>query len=165
MMSQTPQQQPISDPWRDKGERFWLIGGLAFLACFIFAAYDGKGFHARYLQLCTEQPTSRECRPLNLVPEARPPELGIPLDYGKGKWALGIGSRQEEAAANELATRLRSFGIEPRINRLSGRGKKTWYQVQVGRFPTRKDVNQSGRQLQEKGVIQDFSLIGYQSAK
>lgn len=165
MMTQTQPQQPISDPWRDKGERFWLIGALAFLAFFIFAIYDGKGFHARYLQLCTEQPTSRECKPLNLVREERPPELGITLDHGKGKWAIGIGSRQEEAVANELATRLRSFGIEPRVNKLPGRGKKSWYQVQVGRFLTRKDVSDTGRQLREKGIIQDFSLIEYRPVR
>jgi hypothetical protein len=161
MIPQT-QQPLISDPWRDKGERFWLIGALALLACLVFAAYDGKGFHARYLQLCTEQPTSRECRPLNLVQKAGPPELGIMLDYGKGKWALGVGSRQEEASANELATRLRSFGIEPRIIKLQGKGKRRWYQVQVGRFPTIKGVNETGRQLQGKGIIQDFRLIEYQ---
>jgi SPOR domain len=163
----TPQtrHQPASDPWHDKGERLWLIGALAFLACFIFAAYDGQGFHARYLRLCTEKPSSRECKPLNLVKEERPPELGVKLDFGKGKWALGVGPRQEEASANEIASHLRSLGVEPRVVRLPGRGKKAWYQVQVGRFPNRKNVNEAGAELQGRGIIQDFRSVEYQAAR
>ena len=164
-MTPQSQQQPVADPWRDKGERYWLIAAAVFLTCLAFAAYDGKSFYAHYMNLCSEQPGRAECRPLNLVKEVSKPDPGVTLDYGKGKWALEIGPRQEEEAANDLAARLRSSGIEPRLIRIPGRGKKTWFQVQVGRFPNRKGAADAGTQLKTKGLIQDFKLADYLAAK
>jgi hypothetical protein len=97
-----------------------------------------------------------------LVKEERPPDLGITLDYGKGKWALDVGPRQEQVQANDLASRLRSYGIQPRVIKMPGKGKKMWYQVQVGRFLNRKGATDAGIQLQGKGVIQDFRPSNYQ---
>jgi hypothetical protein len=164
MTPQSP-QQTAADPWRDKGERYWLIAAAVFLACLAFAALDGKSFYAHYMNLCSERPDRAECRPLNLVKEAPKPDPGVMLDYGKGKLALEIGPRQEEGPANDLAARLRSFGIEPRLIRIPGRGKKTWYQVQIGRFPNRKGAVDAGAQLQTKGLIQDFRLADYLTTK
>jgi hypothetical protein len=164
-MTPQSQQQAVADPWRNKGERYWLIASAVFLACLAFAAFDGKSFYARYMNLCTEQPDRAECRPLNLVKEVPKPDPGVTLDYGKGKWALEIGTRQEEGSANDLAARLRSSGIEPRLIRSSGKGKKTWYQVQIGRFPNRKGAADAGTQLQMKGLIQDFRLADYLTAR
>lgn len=164
-MSTRNEQQMLADPWDGKGERYWLIAAIAFLSYLAFAAYDGQGFHARYLRLCSEQPGSAECRPLNLVKEVRQPDLGITLDYGKGKWALGIGPRQEEAQANDLASRLRSSGAEPRVIKLPGGGKKAWYQVQLGQFPDRKGATEAGKQLQAKGLIQESRLVDYQKER
>ena len=164
MVSQ-PQPQTVADPWRDKGGRFRLIAGLIFLACSAFAAYDSPGFHARYMKVCTEQPKKAECRPLNLVKAERAPDPGVVLDYGKGNWALAVGPRQAEAEASALASRLRASGIEPRVIKVPGAGKKAWYQVQVGRFPTRKGVTEAGTQLKSKGLIQDFRPADYQALR
>jgi hypothetical protein len=164
MMNPT-QHQTVSDPWRDKGERFRLISALAFLACFVFAAYDGGTFYARYLKQCSEEPWRAECRPLNPVKEVRPPDLGITMDYEKGKWALNVGQRQEEGQANDLASRLRSYGVEPRLIKVLGKGGAAQYQLQVGRFPNRKVAAEAGAQLQSKGVIQDFRPDAFQPSK
>lgn len=164
MMNPT-QQQNVDDPWRGKGTQFWLIAVLASLACLMFAAYDGGAFHERYMKLCSEEPGRAECRPLNLVKEVRPPDLGITLDYEKGRWALNVGRQQEERLANDLVSRLRSYGVEPRIIKISGKGKTTRYQVQIGRFPNRKGAADAGAQLQAKGVIQDFRPDTFQASK
>lgn len=164
-MTTQPLRHTVSDPWQDKGGRFWLVVGLVFLACSAFAAYDSPGFYARYMKLCMDQPTRADCRPLNLVKEERRPDPGVTLDYGKGNWALAVGARQSEAEANALASQLRSFGIEPRLIKTPGRGKKTWYQMQVGRFPTRKSANEAGTQLKNKGLIQDFIPAQYQALR
>jgi hypothetical protein len=159
------QQQTVDDPWKGKGAQFWLIAVLASLAGLMFAAYDGGTFYERYMRLCSEEPGRAECRPLNLVKEVRPPDLGITLDYEKGRWALNVGGRQEGGAANDLASRLRSYGIEPRVIKISGKGKTTRYQVQIGRFLSRKDAAEAGTQLQAKGIIQDFRPDAFQTLK
>jgi hypothetical protein len=158
-------QQAAADPWHDKGERHWLIAALVFLSYLAFAAYDGQGFHTRYLRLCSEQPGRVECRPLNLVKEERKPDLGITLDYGKGKWALEVGTRQEEKQKNDLVSQFRFYGIEPRVIEVFGKGKRVLYKVQVGRFPNRKSATDAGVQLKGKGLIQDFTLVEYQAMK
>jgi hypothetical protein len=165
-MTTQSQQPTVTDPWQGKGGRYWLIAFAASLFCLAFAPYDGKGFYDQYLKLCSEQPGRGECRPLNLVKDVRPPELGFTLDYGKGRWALEVGPQQEEAQANDLAARLRSVGIEPRVIRISGRRRnKVSYQVQIGRFPTRKSATEASVQLQKKGLIQDFRFVDYQAVR
>jgi hypothetical protein len=164
-MSTQSLQQTTADPWHGKGERYWLIASLVFVFSFVFAAYDGSGFYVHYLKLCSEQPGRADCRPLSLVKEERRPDLGITLDYGKGKWALEVGMRQEGAQANDLTSQLRSYGIEPRIIKIRGKGKSTWYQVQVGRFPTSKSASEAGIQLQRKGLTKDFKVVDYQAMK
>lgn len=163
----TPQTRhsPAPDPWHGKRERFWLIGAISLLGCLVFAAYDGNGFHARYMRLCAEHPASRECRPLNLVKEERPSARGVTLDFGKGKWALEAGPLQDEASANSLAAGLRSMGVEPRVIKLPGKQRKMSYQVQFGRFLSRKDVGEAGAQLRAKGVIQDFRVVEYRASR
>jgi hypothetical protein len=157
--------QAGADPWWDKADRFWLITALLSLVALTFAAYDGRAFYDRYMRLCSEEPGRAECRPLNLVKQERPPDLGITLEYEKGKWALDVGPRQEEAAANNLASRLRAYSIEPRVIRVSGKGKNARYQVQVGRFPTRKVANEAGAELQKRAIVQEFRLNNYQAVR
>lgn len=164
-MMHPTQQQTVDDPWRGKGAQFWLIAVLASLACLMFAAYDGGAFYERYMKLCLAEPARAECRPLNLVKAVRPPDLGIILDYEKGRWALNIGGRQEEGPANDIASHLRSYGIKPRVIKFFGKGKTAWYQVQVGRFPSMKGAAQAGAQLQAKGVIKDFKPDVFQKSK
>jgi len=164
-MTTESQQTTVVDPWQNKSERYWLIAAVVFISYFVFAAYDGKNFYGSYLKLCSEQPGRAECKPLNLTTEKRPPDLGIKLDYEKGKLAIEAGMLQEEAQANNLATQLRSSGIEPRVIRIPGRGKWSRYQVQVGRFPNRTSANEAGMQLQRKGLIQNFRLVDYQTTR
>ncbi len=164
-MTNQSHPQTIADPWQDKNERYWLIAIVLSISCIAFAVYDGKGFYAQYLNLCSEQPGRGECRPLNLVKAEQPPYVDITLDYGKGTWALELGSRQEESQANDLATQLRASGIEPRGIKISKKGKRQLYQIQVGRFVTRKSAAEAGTRLKEKGLIQDFRLVEYKAVR
>jgi hypothetical protein len=161
-MTPQEQQQINIDPWTGKGERFRLIAVLTSVLFFIFAVYDGGSFHARYMQQCMAEPERAECKPLNLVREERPPDLGVILYYDKGKWALDIGPRQAEEQSSELASHLKTYGIEPRVIKVRGKGKTTWCQVQIGRFLSRKSAVEAGTQLQSKGVVQSFSASSYQ---
>jgi hypothetical protein len=164
-MTNDSSQQIVVDPWQGKGERLWLIAALVFLFCLTFGALDGRGFYDQYLKRCTEEPKRIECQPLGLVKEERPPDLGITLDYGKGKWALEVSSGQDEAQTNDLVSRLRSAGVEPRIIKLQDKGKRLWYRVQVGRFVNRKNASEAGALLQAKGFLQNFRLVDYQATR
>jgi len=149
-----------TDPWADKAGRYHVILVVALVVYAAFATYDGKGFYTGYMARCHEQPERAECKPLNLVRKARQVDPNITLDYGKGRWALEVGSGLGESEANDLAIRLQSSGIQWRISKLSRR-KTALYQVQIGRFPTRKNATDAGTQLQAKGFVSRFILVGY----
>jgi hypothetical protein len=149
-----------TDPWGGKAGRYHAILVVALVIFTAFATYDGKGFYTRYMGLCTEQPERAECKPLNLIRKERQVDPGITLEHGKGKWALEVGSGLSEAEANDLAIQLQSSRIQSRISKLS-RGTTTLYQVQIGRFPMRKNATEVGTQLQAKGFISRFILVGY----
>lgn len=77
------------------------------------------------------------------------------------------GGKKRSAAPvirRNLEVSMGSSGIEPRLIRIPGRGKKTWFQVQVGRLPNRKVAVDAGTQLKKKGLIQDFKLADYLAA-
>src|ERR1043165_5778548 len=107
------QQAQSTHPWHDKGARFSLILGLAFASYLAFALYDGRGFYARYLKQCQDQPDRADCRPLNVIKVAPRPQLDITLDYGKGGWAIQVASQQQESQANTLVAQLQSVGVDP----------------------------------------------------
>jgi hypothetical protein len=149
-----------ANPWAGKSSRYRLIAGVVFLSYVAFAAYDTSGLYGRYMNRCREQPESAECKPLNLAPKVLRLDPALKLDYGRGKWAIEVGSNLGESEASNLASGLQSFGVPSRVVKISSR-KKVLYQVQIGRFPTQKNASEVGAQLQAEGFISRFSLVTY----
>ncbi len=149
-----------SDPWADKAGRYRLIAAALFLSYVAFAAYDGKGFYTRYMDLCREHPERVECKPLDLAKTVPQIDPNITLNHGRGRWAFEVGTGLQESEANELGSRLQSSGIQARVIKTSRR-KNSLYQVQIGRFPTRKEANETGMRLQADGFISRFTLVEY----
>lgn len=162
-MNPQSEHVPSGDPWHGKYDRFWMIGLTVFLSYLAFGFYDGTGLYARHLKLCQERPELPICGPLRVVKAEERPRIDITLDHGKGKWAIQVSSNQDEAQANETALKLRGVGAEPRVIKIKSRRKTSRYQVQVGRFTTRKATTEAGTYLQSKGVIQSYSVIEYQA--
>jgi cell division protein FtsN len=75
---------------------------------------------------------------------------------GKGGWSVQASPTMDRAAAEGLAQQLKSRGYETRIVRVLRNGE-TWYRVQVGRFATAQQANETMRKLRDReGVSHVF---------
>jgi cell division septation protein DedD len=82
------------------------------------------------------------------APESRANESG---DAGQ-KFTVQVGAHNDESAANEQTSRLRSAGFDARtvLAELPGRGK--WYRVQAGSFDDRGAASKEAAAMRAKGV-------------
>jgi cell division protein FtsN len=75
---------------------------------------------------------------------------------GKGGWSVQASPTQDRGEAEGLAQQLKNKGYETRIVRVLRNGE-TWYRVQVGRFATAQQANETMRKLREReGVSHVF---------
>lgn len=152
-----------SDPWRNAGPRFQVVAVVTLLSFTIFAFYDSRTFHARYLTRCERDGSRPECSFLNLSKPKSRPDLGIAMDGDSGRWALQL-EATEELKAKETAARLWDIGANPRLVKMAGRTKVPSYYVQLGRFRTQKDAFAANAQLKAKGVSFNLVVAEYRSA-
>jgi cell division septation protein DedD len=82
------------------------------------------------------------------APESRANESGDAVQ----KFTVQVGSHNDESAANEQTSRLRSAGFDARtvVAELPGRGK--WYRVQAGSFDDRGAASKEAAAMRAKGV-------------
>lgn len=161
-------QQTITndDPWHGKAGTLLTITLTLLLLFAGFAVYDGVTFYARVRQLCAEYPDRAECKNFNIPENAsNKPALGVVLDYANGKYAIQTGAYKSEENAKSNAAQLQSYGIQPRIIKVTDAKRRVWHQVHIGRFEAHKTATQTAERLKQKGIIQDFTITGYRAAK
>ena len=88
------------------------------------------------------------------------------MAVGKNKYTLYLASFQRVSDAEKEKTRLESRGLKGiEITERRGAGQipsrsvssgPLWYRLSYGRFETKEDAVAYGRQLTERGLIQDF---------
>lgn len=117
--------------------------------------------------------TNNKKQPADLVatsPQAYQPSADISpgaihsAEPGKGNLSIQVNSYDEIAQAQARIEQLKSSGVEARIVKAVMPNRGTWYRVQTGRFTTRKEAEQYGKQSQARGVIQEFTITEYGGA-
>ena len=160
MSSQAYEQ---GNPWRDEGQVFRAVVVVVLLIFSAFVLYDARIFYQKHVARCRQAPDLPECSFLNVATPKPPPELGIVLDQGTGKWAIQLEATDQETANRTLA-QLTEVGATARLIKITGRKKRVSYYLQLGRFKTQKDANEAGRQLQNRGLVTSFNVRSYRSA-
>lgn len=159
-MSRTHEQ---GNPWRDESHVFRAVGVIVLLIFAGFVFYDGPRFYQKHVTRCQQAPDSPECSFVNIARPKPPPELGIVLDQGSGKWAIQL-EMMDQQTANQNLLRLAEAGASARLIKTAGRKKKVFYYLQLGRFKTQKDALEAGRQLKARNLVTDFTVSSYRSA-
>ena len=77
-------------------------------------------------------------------------------DAKEGKVTIQVGSYNESSQAEERVAKLKSAGYEARSVSVEIPKRGTWYRVQSGRFVSRDEAEQYGKQLRDKGVVASF---------
>jgi len=150
-------------PWRDEAQVFRAAGVIVLLIFGVFVFYDRERFHQKHILRCRNAPELPECGFFNIPKPMPPPELGIVLDQGAGNWAIQLEPIDHEAV-NKKLRRLAEAGASARLIKTTGRKKRVFYYVQLGKFKTQKDANEAGRQLKTRGLVTSFSVTSYRSA-
>lgn len=151
------------NPWRDEGRVFRGVGIVVLLIFAGFVLFDGPRFYSKHVVRCRETPSRPECRSLNISNPKPATDLGIVLDQGTGKWAIQL-EPMDQQTANQNILRLSEAGATARLIKTTGRKKKVFYYVQLGRFKTQKDANEAGRQLNARGLVNTFTVASYRLA-
>jgi hypothetical protein len=151
------------NPWRDESQVFRAVGVIILLVCGGLALYDGPRFYRKQLNRCRATPSLPECGFLNIPERPAPPQLGIVLDQGSGKWAIQLAAMDQQTANNTL-TRLTAAGATARLIKNTGRRNTSVYFIQLGRFKTQKDARDAARQLNSRGLVNEFIVTSYHAA-
>lgn len=151
------------NPWRDEGQAFRAASFIVLLLFSGFVFYDARNFYQAHVVRCRQEPDRSECRFLNVSGPKPTPELGIVLDQGTGKWAIQLEAMDKETA-NAHLLRLGDAGATARLIKITGRKKRVFYSLQLGRFKTQKDALDAGGQLKARGLVTNFSVNSYRSA-
>jgi sporulation related protein len=69
----------------------------------------------------------------------------------------------DQQTANQNLRRLAEAGAGARLIKTTGRKKRVFYYVQLGRFKSQKDANEAGRQLKTRGLVTSFTVSSYHS--
>jgi cell division protein FtsN len=87
---------------------------------------------------------------------APPGEVASAPPPARGGWSVQASPTQDRAAAEALNQQLRGRGYDARIVRVLRNGE-TWYRVQVGRFATAQQANETMHKLRDReGVSHVF---------
>jgi cell division septation protein DedD len=148
------------DPWRNEGQVFRGAGVIVLIIFSCFVVYDARSFYRKLISRCGQEPNSPECSFLNVSRPKPPPELGIVLDQGTGKWAIQLEAMDQQSANTNLQ-RLGEAGATARLIKTTDRRKRSIYFLQLGRFKTQKDANEVGRQLKARGLVANFTVSSY----
>ncbi len=94
-------------------------------------------------------------------PEAPPAQLPeIAVKIAPSPYTLQVAAYLKPEHAEGFIQTLKAKGQEAyRVEAQSGR--KTWYQVRVGHFPTKVAARDHGQQLKAAGIIEDFYVANY----
>lgn len=131
------------------------------LICLGFLTFlDAPATYRRYVGRCINEPTLKECGPLN--PSKPPPSLveGIVLDKGSGRWAILLAPLYETDASS-LFDRLSQQGVAARRIRVPTKKRIVRIQLQLGHFETKNDAAKAGTELKKRGVLTDFVVGEY----
>ena len=159
----TNQTYEQGNPWRDEGKVFRGVGVVVLVIFAGFVVFDGPRFYHKHVARCRETPSRPECSSLNIDGPKPVPNLGIVLDQGTGKWAIQLEPMDQQTATQNII-RLNEAGATARLIKTTGRKKRVFYYVQLGRFKTQKDANEAGRQLNARGLLSTFTVSSYRLA-
>ncbi len=91
-------------------------------------------------------------------PPTPPPEIAVKI--APTPYTLQVAAYLKPEHAEGFIQTLKAKGQEAyRVEAQSGR--KTWYQVRVGHFPTKAAARAHGQQLKAAGIIEDFYVANY----
>ncbi len=150
------------NPWRDERQVFRGVIVIVLIIFGAFVTYDARLFYNKHVNRCSQSPDLPECSFLRVATTKPTPELGIVLDQGTGKWAIQLEAMDQQTANSTLA-RLTQAGASARLITTTGRKKRVFYYLQLGRFKTQKDANEAGRQLKDRGLVNGFTVSSYRS--
>lgn len=155
----------LDDPWQKKTGRLVAIIFLFSVLFIVFGVYDGTYFYSRYAELCSRDPGMVVCKNFKSDTVANAgPTLNQLSDQGSGNFAIQIGSYNSESNAGKATQKLNSEGVQTRLKKFKVKGK-FFYRVQLGRFREQKNASSMGELLKQKGLIQEFLVVKYDSSK
>ena len=105
-----------------------------------------------------------------MTPQVIPPSLEIkrvnataPIVVEKGRFALQVGSYQDQTEAAAQLARITGLGIEARMIKVTLLVKGVWHRILVGRFEDRGTAVRFGQRLQSQKAISSFLVTDYQA--
>jgi hypothetical protein len=78
------------------------------------------------------------------------------------RYAVQLGAAPTLEGAQEIVKKLKEKGLDTYIVKSEVAGKRTFYRVRVGKFPTQADARKYGADLQQKGIVSEYFIAVFE---
>jgi SPOR domain len=78
------------------------------------------------------------------------------------RYAVQLGAAPTLEGAQELVKKLKDKGLDTYIVKSEVAGKRTFYRVRAGKFPTQAEARKYGADLQQKGIVTEYFIAVFE---
>ena len=159
----TPSGAPAVQGGMGKGVRFTLAAvgaGVALAGALLVSPRLMAGDRSNARQVAESRAPEGVRAETVPAPQAPPQPAAAAQDTpSQGKLSIQVGAYRDAAAAAGMVSRMKSIGIDARVEQADGTGRGALHRVRLGRFGSEREAVRFGKKLVEEGASDSFIVV------